>query len=66
MLSCFRLDFEQSIYELDNIAVYFLHSENNQLADTDNIKRNDLIDADNGNKRTLPNDQVDQTEFCFL
>lgn len=52
--------------ERDNIAVYFHYPENSQLADTDNTKHSDLIDADNGNKRTLPNDQVDQTEFCFL
>jgi hypothetical protein len=50
----------------DNIAVYFHHPENSQLNDADNIKHSDLIDADNGNKRTLPNDQVDQIEFCFL
>jgi len=50
----------------DNIAVDFHHPENSQLNDADNTKHSDLIDADNDNKRTLPNDQVDQTEFCFL
>jgi hypothetical protein len=53
-------------YEADKIAVYFHALEHSHLNDVDSIKHSDLIDADNGNKRTLLDDQADQTEFCFL
>ncbi|MFI3218805.1 MAG: hypothetical protein QX189_06740 [Methylococcales bacterium] len=44
-------------YEIGKIAVYFPHvPEHSHLTDAYNIKRSDLTDVDNGNKRTLSDD----------
>jgi hypothetical protein len=40
--------------------------ENSQLSETDNTKRNDLIGADNDNKRVLPDHQDGQTGVYFV
>jgi hypothetical protein len=43
-------------------AVYFPKiPDYSHLTDAGNIKHSDLTDADNGNKRTLPSGQDDQT-----
>ena len=40
--------------------------ENSHLSETDNTKRNDLIGADNDNKRVLRDHQDGQTGVCLV